>query len=77
MTNKDLILVLLDADLNAEVDLKKTIGHVTFKPVITAKWLKDNDHAVSCSRCNCRVSKIASANMNYCFICGAEMEKEK
>ena len=76
MTNKELIINLLDTNLNAETDLKKTIGHVTFKPVVTAKWVKDNNNAVFCSRCGCRVSKIASANMNYCFICGAEMEKD-
>jgi len=75
MTNKELIEMLLDTDLNQEVDLRKTIGDVEFKPVFRAKWHPDGSHAVFCSRCGCRVSKIASTEMDYCFKCGAEMER--
>ena len=75
MTNKELIRMLLDTDLNQEVDLKKTIGDVEFKPVITATWKSDGNHAVVCSHCECRVSKIASTEMDYCFKCGAQIER--
>ena len=73
MTNKELIVQLLNSDLNAEVDLKKTIGNMEFKPEIVGRWLPDGQHAVLCSRCSCRISKKASATMNYCFSCGAKM----
>lgn len=73
MTNKELIIQLLDSDLDAEVDLKKTIGAMEFKPETLGKWLPDGSHAVICSRCNCRVSRKAAATMMYCFTCGAKM----
>jgi len=75
MTNKELIVKLLDSDLDAEVDLKKTIGHLEFKPETVGRWLPDGQHAVLCDKCSCRVSKKASVEMNYCFMCGAKMEK--
>ena len=75
MTNKELIVLLLNTDLNAQVDLKRTIGDVVFKPEITGRWLREGQHAVSCSNCACRVSLKASKDMNYCFKCGAIMEK--
>lgn len=74
MTNRELIVQLLNSDLNAEVDLKKTVGSLEFKPEIHGRWLSDGQHAVFCSQCNCRVSKRASATMPYCFNCGAKME---
>ena len=73
MTNKELILQLLDTDLNAECDLRKTVGNVTFKPMTTSKWIRDGQHAVVCEKCGCRVSVNAYPSMRFCFICGAEM----
>lgn len=73
MTNKELIVLLLDTDLDAQVDLKRTVGDIVFKPVITADWVKEGQHAVHCSVCNCRVSLKAAEEMNYCFKCGAQV----
>ena len=74
MTNKELIIELLNSDLNATTDLKKVIGDVTFKPEVIGKWVKEGQHAVYCNVCNCRISLNASKEMNYCFKCGAKME---
>ena len=76
MTNKELIVNLLDTDLNAEVELRKTVGDLEFKPVTSGEWIRDGQHAVYCSVCNTRVSIKASAEMNYCFNCGAEMRRK-
>lgn len=79
MKNKDLIIKLLDSNLDEEVDLQKTVGKLTFKPAITAKWVKEKGsqgQIVVCSRCECRVSRVSSIKMNYCFMCGAKMERE-
>lgn len=73
MTNRELIVQLLNCDLDAEADIKKTIGRMEFRPEIVGKWLHDGQHAVVCSQCNCRVSKKSSVLMNYCFNCGAKM----
>ncbi|MBO4543986.1 MAG: hypothetical protein J5725_12500 [Bacteroidales bacterium] len=45
-----------------------------FRPELTGRWIADGQHAVYCSHCNCRVSRKASIDMKYCFICGAKME---
>lgn len=76
MTNKQLILLLLDSDLNAEADIKRTVGDIEFKPEFVGKWAREGQYAVYCSRCNCRVSLNASKAMNYCFNCGARMEND-
>ena len=73
MTNKELIVRLLDADLNAETNLVKTIGNIAFKPEITSKWVKAEGRTMKCEHCGCRVSGHACAEMNYCFKCGALM----
>jgi hypothetical protein len=74
MTNRELIVQLLSSDMDAEVDLKKTIGDMEFRPALAGRWVADGQHAVYCSHCNCRVSRKASMDMKYCFICGAKME---
>ena len=74
MTNKELIILLLDSDLQADTDIKKTVGDIEFRPEIISKWIRDGQHAVHCEKCNCRVSYKASQSMNYCFNCGAKME---
>ena len=76
MTNRELVILLLNSDLDASADVKKTIGDVEFKPEIIGKWVKEGQHAVHCDKCNCRVSLKASKSMNYCFNCGAKMEEE-
>ena len=73
MTNKELVIKLLDTDLDAVVDLRKTVGDMEFKPVLKGDWVKNGQHAVTCSNCGCRVSIKAYVNMNYCFNCGAKM----
>lgn len=77
MTNKELIVKLLDCNLNAKVDFKKTFGTSGDNPRLSAYWKKDGQHAVLCSSCGCRVSVSASRGMNYCFIRGAKMEENK
>ena len=74
MTGKELIIKLLDTNLDAEVDLRKMVGDIEFKPVRVGNWVRDGQHAVYCSKCNCRVSVKAYRSMNYCFVCGAKME---
>lgn len=74
MTNRELIIKLLDTDLSADCDLKKTIGDVEFKPEIISRWVREGQFAVHCERCNCRVSNKAFQEMRYCFKCGAKME---
>jgi len=74
MTNRELIVKLLDSDLDAEVDLRKAVGNLEFKPVKQGHWIKDGQHAVYCDKCGCRVSVKAYPNMKYCFVCGAKME---
>ena len=76
MTNRELIVELLKTDLDAPVELRKTVGQIEFKPINIATWQKDGQHAVYCSNCNCRVSVRASLDMNYCFKCGSQMERE-
>ena len=73
MTNKELIIKLLNTDLDAECNIKKTIGNINFKPEIVGSWVRDGQHAVRCDRCGCRVSNKAYIVMNYCFNCGAKM----
>lgn len=73
MTNRDLILALLNTDLDAEVDLKRTIGEITFRPETIGVWLRDGQQSVICSTCGCKVSIRASSNMDFCFKCGSKM----
>lgn len=77
MTNKELIVLLLDTDLDEQVDLKRTVGDIVFKPVLFSSWEKEGQHAVHCGHCNCRVSLKASEEMDYCFKCGAQMRREE
>lgn len=73
MTNKELIVKLLDSDLNAETNLIKTIGNIAFKPEVKSRWIKAEGHTMQCEHCGCRVSNRACLKMNYCFSCGALM----
>lgn len=72
MTNRDLIVQLLNTDLDAECELVQTDTSDVI-PLAVAVWRKIGQHAVICSKCGCRVSEKACFNMRYCFICGAEM----
>ena len=74
MTNRELITQLLNCNLDDEVDLRKTIGEVEFRPVVTGRWMSNGQHAMLCNRCGCRVSMKAYVNMRFCFRCGANME---
>ena len=76
MTNRELIVELLNSDLDAEVDLRKTIGDLEFKPLVIGRWMGSDQHSVMCNKCGCRVSRKACSNMRYCFNCGAKMQYE-
>lgn len=77
MKNRELIIKLLNTDLDAEVDLKATVGEMDFRPQTTGTWLRDGQQSVICSTCGCRVSIRASYDMKFCFICGSQMENQK
>lgn len=74
MTNRDLIKLLLDTDLDAPVDLERITGDkIKFKPSVIGKWIRIGQLKVECSICKATVSVPAAKSMNYCFKCGAKM----
>lgn len=76
MTNRDLIKLLLDTDLDAPVDLERITGNeIKFKPQVIGKWIRIGQLKVACSACEAKVSIPAATSMNYCFKCGAKMTR--
>lgn len=74
MTNRDLIKLLLDTDLDATVDLERITGNeIKLKPLVIGKWVRIGQLKVACSICEAKVSVPAAKSMNYCFKCGAKM----